>query len=63
MATIREELQSKLDLLTATYQADKAPIEAELAKFESWLDNEREAFKAEMEAVIAKVRGTPPTVP
>jgi hypothetical protein len=59
MATIRQELQAKLDALTAVYQAERAPIEAELAKVDSWLDKEWEAFKTEMEAVIAKVRGNP----
>jgi hypothetical protein len=63
MPTIRQELQAKLDLLTATYQAEKAPIEAELAKVDSWLDKEWEAFKGEMELLIAKVRGSAaPTV-
>jgi len=63
MATIRQELQAKLDALTAAYEAEKAPIEAQLATFESWMDKEWEAFKAEMEAVIAKARGTPPAAP
>ena len=63
MPTIRQELQAKLDALTAVYEAEKAPIEAELAKVGSWLDKEWDAFKAEVEAVVAKARGTPPAAP
>ena len=63
MATIRQELQAKRDALTAEYAAAVAPIDAELAKVESWLDKEWEAFKGEMELLIAKVRGSAaPTV-
>ena len=63
MATIRQKLHAKLDALTAAYEAEKAPIEAELAKVESWLDKEWEVFKAEVESLVAKARGTPPAAP
>ena len=63
MATIRQELQAKLDALTAAYEAEKAPIEAELAAASSWLDKEWH----ELEAWITHLRNTaaptPPTPP
>ena len=65
MATIREELQAKRDALTAEYLEAVKPIDIELAKTESWMEKEYEAFKAEIELLIAKVRGpaNPPEPP
>jgi len=60
MATIREELQTKLNEITAAYEAEKAPIEAALKSGESWLEREYESVVSELESLIAKVRGTPP---
>ncbi len=57
MATIRQELQAKRDALAAEFTAAIAPLDAEIQKTESWLDEEYDAFKARMEAIIAKVRG------
>ncbi len=56
---IREELQTKLNALTAAYDAEKAPIEAALKSGESWLEREYESVVSEIQALIAKVRGTP----
>ena len=63
MATIREELQAKRDALTAEFMAAIKPIDEELAKTESWLEKEYEAFKAEIDSLVATARGTPPAPP
>ena len=60
MATIREELQAKLVEIDAKWNAERAPIQEALNSAESWLGREYDTFKAELEAIIAKVRGTPP---
>lgn len=63
MATIRQELQAKLDALKASFEAEKAPLEAQLAKYDTWLDMEWDSFKAEVEALVAKARTPTPAAP
>ena len=59
MATMKEELQAKLAEMDAKWAAERAPIQDALNNAESWIEKEYDAFKAEIETLIAKVRGNP----
>jgi hypothetical protein len=56
MATVREEIQAKIDAIKAKAAADVAELEAHLAVGGDWIDKEFTAAKEWLEGVVAKVR-------
>lgn len=57
MATLRAELQAKIDEVEAKAAAEVAPFKAELAAGGAHLDEEWDTFKARIEAVVSRIRG------
>ena len=56
MATVREEIQAKIDAIKAKAAAEIAELEDHLAKGGNVIDQEFEAAKEWLEGVIAKAR-------
>jgi hypothetical protein len=56
MATVREEIQTKIDAIKAKATADVAELEAHLNGGGNWLDQEFEAVKLNLEALIVRIR-------
>lgn len=54
--TLREEIVAKIDAIKAKSAADVSELEAHLAAGGTWLDQEYEALKAHIDAVVIKVR-------
>ena len=52
--TIRQDLTAKLAEIDAKWQAEKAPIEAELAAGGAWLEQEWHDFEAWVAGLMAK---------